>query len=140
MSSNPRSGGSSSPKRGGPGLPPVKSEPPVDRNFLRHRLQILAWIRVGLGALAGFVAGYLPFAPYGIFNPNNYADIYLAVFIYIGSYYLAKYGLRIPLPYKDRNKLITQGIGGFIMMFLFFWILYTTYCYSISSACPHIVL
>lgn len=142
MSSSPRGGGGSSnnPRRGGSSIPPAGSRPHVDRNYIRHQLQILAWIRVGLGALAGFLAGYLPFAQYGTFSTNSYAEAYFAVFIYIGSYYLAKYGMQIPLPYKDRNKLITQGIGGFIMMFLFLWILYTTYCYSVGGACPHILL
>jgi hypothetical protein len=139
MSSNPRGGGG--PRRGEAKAPPG-SERPVDRAFLRHQLQILAWIRMGLGALSGLIAGLLPFnANTGVsFNSNSYADIYLAVFIYIGSYYLAKYGLQIHLPYKDRNKMITQGIGGFIMMFVFVWILYSTYCFSVHGSCPSFVL
>jgi hypothetical protein len=140
MSSSPKGGGG--PKRGGTG-PPATPEPPVDRAFLRHQLQLLAWIRVGLGALSGFIAGYLPFeANYGKlpFSTNAYADVYFAVFMYIASYYLAKYGLQIHMPYKDRNKLITQGIGGFIMMFLFVWILYSTFCFSVNMACPHFTL
>ncbi len=140
MSSSPKGGGAG-PGRGDPGAP-TGQEPPVDRAFLRHQLQILAWIRVGLGALAGFVAGYLPFTSYQSlqFNSNSYAGIYFAVFIYIGSYYLAKYGLQLRMPYKDRNKLITQGIGGFIMMFLFIWILYVTFCFSMNGSCPHFQL
>jgi hypothetical protein len=143
MSSSPRGRGGGSnnpPRRGGSSTPPAASQPPVDRNYIRHQLQVLAWIRVGLGAVAGMLAGFLPFAPYGTFNSNSYAEIYFAVFIYVGSYYLAKYVLDIPLPHKDRNKLITQGIGGYIMMFLFFWILYATYCYGVSGTCPHILL
>jgi hypothetical protein len=139
MSSSPKGGGGS-PKRGGTGTPP-SAEPPIDRAFIRHQLGILAWIRVGLGALSGFLAGFLPFGNPGVlYSTNSYADIYFAVFIYIASYYLAKYGLRIRLPYKDRNKLITQGIGGFIMIFLFIWILYSTFCFSVSGACPHMQL
>ena len=139
MSTNPRGGGG--PRRGDPKLPP-SPEPPVDRAYIRHQLQILAWIRVGLGALSGFIAGILPFNPtVGLtFNSNSYASIYLAVFFYIASYYFAKYGLGIHLPYKDRNKLITQGIGGFIMMFLFVWLLYSTFCFSVNYACPNFVL
>ncbi len=139
MSSNPKGGGG--PRRGDTNVPPG-SQPPVDRAILRHQLQILAWIRVGLGALSGLVAGLLPFTAYPVsqFNSNSYAGIYFAVFIYIGSYYLAKYGLAIHLPYKDRNKLITQGIGGFIMMFIFIWILYATYCTAFGGSCPHFQL
>jgi hypothetical protein len=131
-------GGGGGPKRGDSSIPPTGTEPPVDREFLRHQLQILAWIRVGLGALSGFLAGILPFGANPgqyPFSVNSYAGIYIAVFIFIASYYLAKYGMGIHLPHKDRNKLVTQGIGGFIMMFLFIWILYSTYCYSVHNAC-----
>ncbi len=140
MSTNPKGGGG--PRHGDPNAPPPGSEPPFDRAFVRHQLQILAWIRVGLGALSGFIAGILPFNtnPGLSFSSNSYADIYIAVFIYIPSYYLAKYGMGIHLPYKDRNKLITQGIGGFIMMFLFIWFLYSTYCFSVHYSCPSFVL
>jgi hypothetical protein len=139
MSSSPKGGGG--PRRGDSSVPPPGSEPPVDRAFLRHQLQILAWIRVGLGALAGFIAGLLPFSQPGIsYNFNSYADVYLAVGFYIVSYYLAKYGMGIHLPYKDRNKLITQGLGGFVMMFLFVWFLYSTYCFSVQFHCPSFFL
>lgn len=119
---------SKNPKDNLPGLP--STDVPADPSVLRRKLQLLAWIRVGLGAVSGLLAGLLPFGPVNgvTFNQNAYADIYIAVFIYVGSYYLAKYGLKVPLPYKDRNKMILQGIGGFVMMFLFFWILYTTLC------------
>jgi hypothetical protein len=109
---------------------------PLDPKLLRYKLQMLAWIRVGLGILSGVLAATL--GSYYIvestgkvaFDPNSYVGLYVPVFIYIASYYLGKYGLGIVLPQKDKNKLITQGIGGFIMMFLFFWILYNTLCYS----------
>lgn len=110
----------------------------MDRNYLRHQLQLLAWVRVGMGAVAGMLAGIIQFGPPGAFNDNSYFNIYFAIFIYIGSYYFAKHVMAIPLPPKDKNKFFTQGVGGFIMMFLFFWILYSTYCFSVSGTCPSI--
>ncbi len=109
---------------------------PLDPKLLRYKLQMLAWIRVGLGILSGVLAATL--GSYFIventgkvaFDPNSYVGLYVPVAVYIVSYYIGKNGLGIVLPQKDKNKLITQGIGGFIMMFLFFWILYNTYCYS----------
>jgi hypothetical protein len=118
---------------------PADSIQPMDPKLLRSKLQRLAWIRVGLGALAGLISGVLglitipdPSQNYLNFNPNAYVGIYLAIFVYILSYYLAKYGMGIVLPEKSKNKLITQGIGGYFMMFLFFWILYNTLCFSAS--------
>lgn len=114
-------------------------QPPLDPKLLRYKLQMLAWIRVGLGIASGLLSGMLG-TYYSVgqtitFNPNSYTGLYVAFFVYVGSYYLGKYGLGIVLPQKDKNKLITQGIGGFIMMFLFFWILYNTYCFSTGGAC-----
>ena len=129
---------SKNPKDNDPSLP--ISELPADPSVLRRKLQLLAWTRVGLGALAGLLAGILPFATPSAttFNSNSYADVYIAVFVYVASYYFAKYSMKIPLPYKDRNKLITQGIGGFIMLFLFTWILYNTLC--ATSGCFTLIL
>jgi hypothetical protein len=101
----------------------------MDPKLYRHKLNIMAWLRVGLGGLSGFIAGMLGFLtidPTAPFNPNNYAGAYVAVIIYVASYYLAKYNVLKGIDPKNKNKLITQGIGSFIMMFLFVWILYNT--------------
>ena len=115
---------------------------PIDPKFLRQRLSLLAWFRVGLGALAGVLSGILglitvnfdPSHPQP--NQNAYYGIYVAILIYVLSYYIAKYWLLTGLPAKDKNKLITQGIGSYIMMFIFIWILYNTSCYIYG--CFHI--
>ena len=89
---------------------------------------MLAWIRVGLGALAGLISGLIGFVgttPPTV-NPNSYYGFYVAIFVYIASYYAAKYALGLGIMQKDRTKMVTQGIGSYIMMFLFFWILYNT--------------
>lgn len=99
----------------------------------RSRLALLAWLRVGFGALSGLIAGVLQFVtttPETV-NSNAYYGIYIAVIVYIASYYLARNVLVKGIATKDRNKLFTQGIGSFIMMFLFVWIMYNTYNYCI---------
>ncbi len=123
--------------------PPDKLQPgtpSIDPKFLRQRLSILAWARVGLGALAGVLAGAFNFLTLTPANPNQqaYYGLYLAVIVYLLSYYLAKYWLVPGIPARDKNKLITQGIGSFIMMFLFVWILYNTNCYLGGVGCFHI--
>lgn len=92
---------------------------------------MLAWIRVGLGAAAGIASGLAGFVGLNppITNPNTYYGFYVAFFVYIASYYLAKYPLGLGIMQKDRTKMVTQGIGSYIMMFLFFWILYNTVLY-----------
>jgi hypothetical protein len=120
---------------------PIDQTAVIDPKLLRYKLQMLAWIRVGLGIAAGVFSGFLG-PSYSVvvntgqvtFDPYSYVGLYVAFMVYIGSYYLGKYGLGIVLPQKDKNKLIMQGIGGYFMMFLFFWILYNTLCFSYG--CP----
>jgi hypothetical protein len=113
--------------------PPDKVSPgsqPVDTKFLKQRLSLLHWIRVGLGGLSGLLAGVLGFLTTNPLNPssNAYYGLYIAAIVYILSYYLARYFIVRDIPQRDRNKLFTQGIGSFVMMFLFVWILYNTNC------------
>jgi hypothetical protein len=118
----------------------VPSVPPMDPALQRQRLGRLAWIRVGLGAVAGIVAGLLNFVTLqpNVLNPTAYYGIYVGVIFYIGSFYLARYSLLKGINPKDKNKLFTQGIGSFIIMFIFAWILYTTYYACLFYASCHI--
>ena len=99
----------------------------MDQKDYRHRLAVLAWARVGLGAIAGLLSGALGFLSNpGVVNQNAYYGAYIAVLIYFVSYYWAKYSVLKGIDPKNKNKLITQGIGTYIMVFLFTWILYNT--------------
>jgi hypothetical protein len=124
--------------------------PPLDPSIQRKMLGRLYWIRVGFGAVGGFLAGLAglvtPLEPVAtdiwtqlkdnVANPNAYYGLYIAVIIYFVTYYLAKYTLLKGIAPKDKNRLITQGIGSFIMMFIFTWILFNTYHFcTLLSAC-----
>lgn len=105
----------------------------MDPSRQRSRLALLAWLRVGLGGISGFLAGVLQFVtttPDKV-NSNAYYGIYVAIIVYIVSYYFARNFLVKGIAPKDKNKLFTQGIGSFIMMFLFVWIIYNTYNYCV---------
>ena len=101
--------------------------PTMDQKVYRHKLAVLAWGRVGLGAIAGFVSGMLGFVSQpGVLNENAYYGAYLAILVYVLSYYWAKYSVLKGIDPKYKNKLITQGIGTYVMVFLFTWIVYNT--------------
>ena len=109
----------------------------MDTRVYRQKLALMAWIRVGLGALAGLVAGlmgFLSFDPAQL-NSNNYYGFYIAAIVYIFSYYIAKYSVLKGIDPKNKNKLFTQGIGSYIMVFLFVWIFYNTSC--VIFGCVH---
>ena len=119
---------------------PMTPIPPMDPSLQRQRLSRLAWMRVGFGALAGILAGLLNFVTLqaNVTNPNAYYGIYIAVIVYVGSFYFAKYSWVKGINPKDKNKLFTQGIGSYIIMFLFAWIMYSTYHACLFFASCHI--
>jgi hypothetical protein len=57
----------------------------------------------------------------------SFLGIFVAMLIYAISYLIAKNFMNIKLGEKESRKLITTGIGTFIMLFLFFWILLNTF-------------
>ena len=76
---------------------------------------------MAFGALAGFLANWA-------FSPTlDYFDgILLAMIFYLGSYYFARYVWYRDIDRQNYSKLYTTGIGVFIMLFLFTWILLFT--------------
>jgi hypothetical protein len=124
--------------------------PPLDPSVQRQRLAWLYWIRVGFGALGGLIsaiAGLVtPTAPpseniwqdlkNNVANPNAYDALYVAFFLFLLTYYLARTTFLKGISPKDKNRLITQGIGSYIMMFIFSWIIFNTYNFcTLLNAC-----
>ena len=121
---------------------PVPAIPPLDPASQRQRLGWLAWMRMGFGALSGLVSGALGLvSPLTLsstvqFNDNAWYGVYIAIFVYIITYYIAKYTILKGIAQKDRNALFTKGIGSYVMVFLFTWIIINTFHYcTMYAAC-----
>lgn len=80
----------------------------------------LFWVRAGFAAIAGIFSGIMNFS-----NETAWAGFAAMVVFYILSYILAKYVL-FKRTNIQRGKLVTTGLGTYIMLFLFFWIFYFT--------------
>jgi hypothetical protein len=109
---------------------PHVAEPPVnetDKNDVQQKIDILFWIRVGLAVLGGTLATFL-FEPMDG-EERRWASIGLLIVIFIVSIGIAK-GLRIQLPPSDKKKLVTTGIGSYIFIYLFMWILTYTFVHA----------
>ena len=80
------------------------------------------WIRVALGIISGLLAGFLGF------DSDNSAAAAQGILIPIVVYLFTFYVLR--LKFKDSamspRQIFIKGIGSFIMLFLFSWILYNS--------------
>ncbi len=81
------------------------------------------WLRIGFAVIAGLLAGGLDFLT---FNENAANGIGIGFLLYIVSYVVARSRYGRMIPPSDKKKLLTNGIGGYIFMFLFIWILYNT--------------
>ncbi|MCP8310891.1 MAG: hypothetical protein L6N95_01440 [Candidatus Methylarchaceae archaeon HK01B] len=82
----------------------------------------LFWTRVSLGIATGFLSGLM-----GFLGNEAYKGLLLALIAYIISYFTAKYIIKLNLPPKESHKILTTGIGSFIALWLFTWIIYTTF-------------
>jgi len=118
----------------------------MDPSLQRRMLGRLYWIRLGFAALGGFISGLVglvtPLSSTGdpniwtnlkdnIANPNAYYGAYIAIIIFLFTYYLARYSILKGINPKAKNRLFTQGIGSYVMMFIFSWILFNTYHFCI---------
>jgi len=77
-----------------------------------------------MGVVAGLLSGMLGFITPSL---DAWRGILLALALYILTYYFARYVLARGLPKGQGHKYVTLGIGSFIMLFLFTWILYNTF-------------
>lgn len=88
-----------------------------------NRWNRIFWIRIALGIISGLLSGLLKFTvPH---NPKAYLGLFIAFIIYFASIYYAKFTIR-DIPKEERYKLVTTGMGSFILLFLFVWILYNS--------------
>ncbi|TBR07087.1 MAG: hypothetical protein EPO62_08970 [Candidatus Nitrosotenuis sp.] len=101
-----------------PDTEPIDTEDELTRR--KRLLDRLFWIRIGLAAVGGVIATFL-------FEPiegeeRRWASIIFMIIIFVVSAVIGK-GMKIGLPPSDRKKLITTGIGTFVFVYLFMWIL-----------------
>ena len=90
--------------------------------FFMNPTDKIFWLRAIFGIFTGLILGIL--TVYISFGGQNGA--LFAILMYITSYYVARIIVGAEIPPKDSRKLFTTGIGSFILLFLFTWILVNT--------------
>jgi hypothetical protein len=109
------------------------TEPTDTENELLRRKKLLDrlfWIRIGLAAIGGVVATFLFESIEG--EERRWASIIFMIIIFVISSVIGK-GMKIGLPPSDRKKLITTGIGTYVFIYLFMWILSYTLVHHTSD-------
>lgn len=94
------------------------------------------WFRVLMGivggALTAFLIGSAEIVERGDISLSvnsseiAFRGITILMFMYLISYYLAKFVIAPQIPTEQRRKWATAGIGSFIAIFWWTWILLTT--------------
>ena len=112
--------------------PPADSQDDITRR--KKLLDKLFWIRVGMAALGGIAATFLFESIDG--EERRWASIIFMIMVFIASAIIGK-GMKIGLPRSDRKKIVTTGIGSYVFIYLFMWILsYTLVHLPATGAIP----
>ena len=97
---------------------PSDSQDELERR--KRLLDRLFWIRIGMAALGGITATFLFESIEG--EERRWASIGFMILVFIASAIIGK-GMRIGLPSSDRKKIVTTGLGTYVFLYLFMWIL-----------------
>jgi len=116
-----------------PEVPP--SEPPVseaEKSEKDRKLNKLFWMRVALAIIAGTAATFIFEDIEG--EERRWSSIGFMIIVFFATIMVAK-SMKMQLPSSDRKKLVTQGIGSYIFLYLFTWIVTFTLVHtgSVSS-------
>jgi hypothetical protein len=115
-----------------------ESEPIVNQEGKSEKdkkLDKLFWLRVGFAVIAGTLATFLFEDIQG--EERRWASIAFMIIIFIVTIFIAK-SMNMQLPSSDRKKIVTQGIGSYIFLYLFVWILTYTIVHAgtVSTGIP----
>jgi len=100
-------------------------------------LDKIFWFRVGLGAAGGsasellfgckvVISGSGAGSCVGGAVPDYSTGILLALFLFISSYYLLRLTIGKKFPKEEQGRIYMTGVGSFVMLFLFSWVLLYT--------------
>ena len=83
------------------------------------KLAKLFWMRIALGIIAGAAATFVFEGIEG--EERRWASIGFMIMLFFATIIVAK-GMKMQLPSSDRKKIVTQGIGSYVFLYLFSWI------------------
>jgi len=99
------------------------------------KLDKLFWLRIGFAVIAGTLATFLFENIQG--EERRWASIAFMIIVFIITIFIAK-SMKMQLPSSDRKKIVMQGIGSYIFLYLFVWILTYTIVHAntVSTGIP----
>ena len=105
--------------------PPTDSEETfttdVETKNIKKKDTKLFWLRVGFSIIGGIAATFL-FEGIEHDEEHRWTSIGFMIILFLVTCVIAK-GMKINYPRSDRKKIVTTGIGSFIFLYLFAWIM-----------------
>jgi hypothetical protein len=100
---------------------PSKNSPidQAEKSAKDKKLAKLFWMRIVLAISAGVISTFIFEDIEG--EERRWTSIGFMIIVFFGSIIVAK-GMKMQLPSSDRKKLVTQGIGSYVFLYLFSWI------------------
>ena len=109
-------------------LPPIEPTTNIaEKSEKDRKLNKLFWLRVSLAIIAGTIATFIFEDIEG--EERRWASIAFMIILFAVTIIVAK-GMNMQLPSSDRKKIVTQGIGSYIFLYLFTWIVTYTLVHS----------
>jgi len=102
-----------------PSTEPAVSE--EQQNIIKKLTDKLFWLRIGFALIGGAIATFL-FEGIEDSEEHRWSSIAFMIVLFLVTCFIAK-GMKINFPKSDRKKLVTTGIGSFIFLYLFAWIM-----------------
>ena len=107
------------------GFGKIESTDPVvsdeQQQITKKRTDILFWMRFAFAIIGGAIATFL-FEEIDGDEERRWSSIIFMIVLFIITCFIAK-GMKINFPKADRKKLVTTGMGSFIFLYLFAWIM-----------------
>jgi len=101
--------------------PPESVVSEEQKNITKKRTDILFWLRIGFALIGGVIATFL-FEEIEGSEERRWSSIIFMIVLFIITCFIAK-GMKINFPKSDRKKLVTTGIGSYVFLYLFAWIM-----------------
>ena len=90
-------------------------------SITKKRVDKLFWMRVVFAVIGGIAATFL-FDGIEDSEEHRWTSIIFMISLFLVTCFIAK-AMKINFPRSDRKKIVTTGIGSFIFMYLFSWIM-----------------
>jgi len=108
---------------------PDPTDDPVDKSATKKLTDRLFWLRIAVANIGGVIATFA-FEDIADVEEKRWTSIGFMIMLFIGTAIVAKsWRIRI----ANRKKYVTTGIGSFVFMYLFSWIVSHTLVYTGTS-------